>query len=191
MKKQILCVSFILLVGLGVSAQTVDKSVEKIRSVYKEIAEKARLAETDNDRGEFCELVMNELTVNKRNHQWRAVGIYHQTYKFFYQGGNSEEHLYPDQLVMVKAERKVSDRTYTEEFLFSEAGELLFYFQKADNDKTVSAERRVYFVGVRPIRIIDDGKTSDRLAIKTTGAIKDIVAASVKIKDLFQKSVKL
>ena len=92
--------------------------------------------------------------------------------------------MYPDQLIMVKAERKISDGTYTEEFLFSEAGDLLFYFQKADNDKTVPSERRVYFVGVRPIRIIDDGKTSDRLAIKSTGAIKDIVAESVKLKDL-------
>ena len=69
MKKQIFCVSIILLVGLGVSAQTVEKSVEKIRSVYKDVSEKAHLVETDNDRGETGELVMNELTVNKRNHQ--------------------------------------------------------------------------------------------------------------------------
>lgn len=191
MKKEILCVSIILLVGLGVSAQTVEKSVEKIRSVYKDVAEKARLAETDTDRGETGELVMNELTINKRNHQWRAVGIYRQTYKFFYQGGNSEEHLYPDQLVMVKAERKVSDRTYSEEFLFSETGELLFYFQKAENDKTVPSERRVYFAGIRPIRVVDDGKTSDRLAIKAAASIKDIVAESAKIKELFVKSIKL
>ncbi len=191
MKKQIFCISIILLVGLGVSAQTVEKSVEKIRAVYKDISEKARLAETDDDRGEFGELVMNELTINKRHHQWRAVGIYHQTYKFFYKGGDSEEHMYPDQLVMVKVDRKESNRTYTEEYLFSDTGALIFYFQKADNDKLVPAERRVYFVGVRPIRIIEDGKTSDRLAIKSTAAIKDIVAESVKIKDLFLKSIKL
>ena len=181
----------ILLVGLGVSAQTVEKSVEKIRSVYKDVSEKARLAETDNDRGEYGELVMNELTINKRNHQWRAVGIYQQTYKFFYKGGNSEEHMYPDELVMVKVERRESNRTYSEEYLFSDTGALIFYFQKADNDKAVPAERRVYFSGLRPIRVIEDGTTRDRLAIKGSAWIKELAGESARIKELFIKSIKL
>lgn len=191
MKKQIFCISIILLVGLGVSAQTVEKSVEKIRSVYKDVSEKARLAETDKERGEFGELVMNEITINKRNHQWRAVGIYQQTYKFFYKGGDSEEHMYPDQLVMVKVERKESNRIYSEEYLFSDTGALIFYFQKAANDKMVPAERRVYFSGVRPIRVIEDGKTRDRLSIKGSAWIKELDGESARIKELFLKSIKL
>lgn len=191
MKNQIFCVSIILLAGLSISAQAVEQSVEKIRVVYKDVAEKARLAETDNDRGEFGDLVMNELTINKRNHQWRAVGIYHQTYKFFYNGGDSEEHMYPDQLVLVKVERRESDRTYSEEYLYSDAGALLFYFQKADNDKMVPAERRAYFSGITPIRVIEDGKTRDRLAIKGSAWIKDLANESAKIKELFIKSIKL
>ena len=191
MKKQIFCISIILLVSLGTYAQNADKTVEQIRKVYDDAAQKARLAETDTDRGETGEMVMNELTINKRNHQWRAVGIYRQTYKFFYTGGNSEEHLYPDQLVMVKVERKVSDRTYQEEYLFSESGSLLFYYQKADNDKLVPAERRVYFNGVRPVRLIEDGKTRDSLQIRSSAAIRDILGASVRVRELFQKSIKL
>ena len=145
MKKQIFCVLIILLVGLGVSAQTIDKSVEQIRSIYTDVSEKARLAESDKGRGEFGDLVMNELTINKSNHQWRSVGVFRQTYKFFYKGGDSEEHMYPDQLVMVRVERRESDRSYVNEYLFGDSGELLFYFQKAENDKLAPAERRVYF----------------------------------------------
>lgn len=191
MKKQLFCVSIILLVGLGAYAQNAEKTVEKIRTIYNDVAEKASLCEAVNDRGEFGDLVMNELAINKRNHQWRAVGIYQQTYKFFYKGGDSEEHMYPDQLVLVKASRRESDRIYREEYLFSDAGALLFYFQKAENDKLVPAERRVYFAGVRPVRIIEDGKTRDGLQIKSTGTIKDILAAGLRVKELFQKSIKL
>ena len=191
MKKQLLCVSIILLVCLGAYAQNAEKTVEKIRAVYNEVAEKASLCEAVNDRGEMGDLVMNELAINKRNHRWRAVGINQQTYKFFYKGGDTEEHMYPDQLVLVKVSRRVSDRTYQEEYLFSDAGELLFYFQKAENDKLVPAERRVYFSGVRPVRVVEDGRTRDGLQIKSTGAIKDILAAGLRVKELFQKSIKL
>ena len=189
MKKQLFCVSIILIVGLGAYAQNAEKTVEKIRTIYNDVAEKASLCEAVNDRGEFGDLVMNELAINKRNHQWRAVGIYQQTYKFFYKGGGHEEHLYPDQLVLVKVSRRESDRTYQEEYLFSDTGVLLFYFQKAENDKLVPAERRVYFSGIRPVRVVSDGKTRDGIQIKNTGTIKDILAAGQRVKELFQKSI--
>lgn len=191
MKKQIFYVSIILLVCVGVSAQTVDKTVEKIRKVYDGISEKARLCENDADQGSYGDLVMNELAVNKSNHQWRAVGIYQLTYKFFYKGGDSEEHMYPDQLVMVKAEKHESNRTYNEEYLFNDAGALIFYFQRAENDNMVPAERRVYFSGIRAVRIVEDGKTHDRLSVKDAATVRDITSASTKIKALFAGSIKL
>ena len=189
MKKQLFCVSIILIVGLGAYAQNAEKTVEKIRTIYNDVAEKASLCEAVNDRGEFGDLVMNELAINKRNHQWRAVGIYQQTYKFFYKDGDTEEHMYPDQLVLVKVSRRESDRIYQEEYLFSDTGVLLFYFQKAENDKLVPAERRVYFSGIRPVRVVSDGKTRDGIQIKNTGTIKDILAAGQRVKELFQKSI--
>ncbi len=166
MKMQIAFVSCFLFTALGVSAQT-GKTVETIRKYYTTVAEKARLADTDEDQGQYGDLVMNELVINKRGHQWRAVGIFGETYKFFYRGGDSEAHMYPDQLVMVKVERRVSNRNYLEEFVYDKAGRLIFYFQKAENDDQVPAERRVYFSGVKAIRIVEDGKTRDRLAAKT------------------------
>jgi len=191
MKKQLLCVSVVLLACLGVSAQSTERSVEKIRLVYNSVSEKARLAELDDEQGQFGDLVMNELTINKRDHQWRAVGIFRETYKFFYRGGDSEEHMYPDQLVMVKVERHSSNRTYNEEFVFNDTGRLIFYFQKAENDNLVPAERRVYFSQASAIRIIEDGKTRDRLTARDAKAASDAAAEAAKIKDLFLRSIKL
>ena len=54
--------------------------------------------------------------------------------------------MYPETLVMVAVERKVSDRSYSEEYLYNEKGALLFYFQKAENDDLRSRRREVYIL---------------------------------------------
>ncbi len=158
---------------------------------YNDVAEKARLAESDEDQGSVGEFVMNELEINKLDHQWRAVGIYRPRYKFFYKGGDSEDHMYPDQLVLVKTDRTVSNRSYHEEYLYSESGVLLFYFQKAENDEMVPAERRVYFAGIKAIRIVEDGKSRDRLSPGDKTTVKEIRGQSAKIKDVFLRSISL
>lgn len=191
MKKRLFYVLFLLLLANGVSAQTVDKTVEKIQKYYADISEKARLCETDDERGEFGDLVMNELVINKRNRQWRAVGKYNLTYKFFYRGGDSEKHMYPDQLVKVVVDKNISNRKYDEEFLYSNSGDLMFYFQKTENDENAPAERRVYFSGGKTIRIVEDGKTRSGVNKKDVGTVREIVADSAKIKQLFISSIKL
>lgn len=169
-------------------AQT-EKTVDSIRIRYNDIVEKARLCETDDDRGEYGDLVMNTLEVNARHHQWRAVGVYGQVFKFFYKGGDSEEHLYPDQLVLVKVERRVSARTYNEEYMFSDAGVLMFYFQKAEGDDQLPGERRVYFFGGKAFRVIEDGKTRDRLNAKDLANVKEIASSATKLKTMFKTSI--
>lgn len=191
MMRHITSIAALLLFGVSVFGQTPDRAVEKIRTYYKDISEKIRLAETDDEQGQLGDLVMNELVINKRDHQWRAVGIYRETYKFFYRGGDTEEHLYPDQLVKVVVSKRVSNRDYTEEYLYSAKGELMFCFQTAQNDDTLPAERRLYFSGVKAIRIIEDTKTRDRLTNKDLKTATDVVAQSSKIKDLFLRSIKL
>ncbi len=191
MKKYLLGFFFILLFTGAVFAQTLDKRVEKIRAFYDEIAEKARAAEEEDDQGEFGELVMNELVINKRGHQWRAVGNYVLTYKFFYRGGDSEEHLYPDELVMVKVRQNISSRSYYQEFLYDKSGALIFYFMKPENDEEVPAERRVYFSAGKAIRIIDADKKRDKLTLKDAATVKGVTQDSIKIKDIFVKSIKL
>ncbi len=181
-----------LLLAGAIFAQTTNKTVAAINARYTEIAEKARLCETDDDQGEFGDLVMNTLDINARGHQWRAVGIYRPVYKFFYRGvENDEKRLYPDQLVFGKAMRSVSSRTYNEEYLFSDKGELMFYLQKAEGDDTVPAERRVYFSGLKAIRIVEDGKTRDKLSVKDAATVREITAAGSKLMQIFKRSIDL
>ncbi|GEM_PF-1146095 len=191
MKKQIVFVSFFLFAVITVAAQSPNKAVESIRKTYSDIAEKARLAETDGEQAETGQLVMNELSINSRGHQWRAVGIYGQTFKFYYKGGDSEAHLYPDELVMVKAERKSSIRVYHDEYLFDGLGRLIFYFQKAENDEALPAERRIYFDAGRAVRVIEDGNTRDKLSAADLRSAREAQAAAAKLRDVFLRTINL
>lgn len=189
MKNTLFAILLLLLIVPTAFAQSTEKTVEKIRGVYNAVSQKAAAAETDDDQGEYGDLIMNELVINKRNHQWRAVGIFNETYKFFYK--TTGEDLYPETLVLVKTERRVSSRAYTEEYLFNEKGTLLFYFQKAENDDQVPAGRRVYFNLGKAVRIVEDEKKRDKLTVKDAGVVKDILLESGKIAALFKGSIKL
>ncbi|CAN5476537.1 hypothetical protein BH10ACI3_BH10ACI3_08310 [soil metagenome] len=191
MKKQVLGILFLFVLTVCASAQTTDKTVEKIRAHYNDVAEKAQMAQSDADQGQFGELVFNELNVNTGNHQWRAVGIYNLSYKFFYKGGDTEAHMYPDKLVFVTVDKKISSREYKEEYLYSDAGVLMFYSQTAENDDQTPAKRLAYFSAAKPIRIVEDGKTRDKLTAKDTATIKEITGQSRKIKEVFLKSINL
>jgi hypothetical protein len=190
MNKRLIILCVVLASAVAASAQ-VNKTVDSTRKRYAEIAEKARLAESDEEKGQYGELVMNELEINKLNHPWRAIGIHRDSYKFFYRGGDSEDHMYPDELVLVKVSRSESNRNYGEEFLYSATGELMFYFQKAENDEMSPAERRVYFSAARAIRIVEDTKTRDRMTTKDASTVREILATSVRLKSIFATSIKL
>ncbi len=190
MRKLIPVVSLLLLVVFGAFGQT-ENTVRSIRKAYSEVADAARRCETDDEGGRYGGLVMNELVINKREHQWRAVGIFREIYRFFYKGGDTEKHLYPDQLVMVKVERHSSNRVYYVEMLYDDAGRLVFYFQKAENDELAPVERRIYFSIMRPVRVVEDGKQRDRLSANDIKTAQSVAAEALRIKDLFQRSIKL
>lgn len=189
-RRLILDVILLLLVVTGVSAQSDDKTVESINKRYAEIAEKARLCETDDDQGEYGDLFMNALTINSRGHQWRAVGIYGKTFKFFYKAvENDERRLYPDQLVFVKVEGKESSRTYSEEYLFSEKGVLVLYQRKAENDQSLR-DVRVYFSGLKPINIMVDGKAKIRFSASESRGAAEAKRNAAEIKEMFARSMR-
>lgn len=192
MKKQIFCIAIFLVSCLAISAQTTNKTVEKIQKLYSETAEKARLVETDDDQGEFGPLFVNELTVNSRNHQWRAVGIHQISVKFFYKAvENNENRLYPDQLVYVKSASKESNRAYVVEYLFSEQGELILYSQQKENDDQTPTEQLIYFSRGAVIRVINDGKPHDKFSAAEMKNIAEIKRDALKLKGLFFKSIDL
>lgn len=183
-------VLFILLASIGVSAQ-VDRNVAASRTRYSEVLEKARLAESDEDRGQYGDLIMDQLEINKLGHPWRAVGIHSITAKFFYTGGDTEEHMYPDELVLVRIERRTSSRSYRDDLLYSKAGALILCVQKAENDETQPAERRIYFSAGRAIGVDRGGRFSRALTAAQRSAAAGALATSRQLKNIFSTTTKL
>ncbi|MGE3465900.1 MAG: hypothetical protein AB7J13_03115 [Pyrinomonadaceae bacterium] len=192
MRKLTFCTFFILFAVAFASAQQVDQTVESIRKLYTDVAEKARLCETDDEQGKIGALVMNELTINTRDHEWRAVGKYRDGYRFFYMGGDDEDHLYPDQLVFVKRKNEISARSSSEEYLFDEAGRIVFHRHNyVDVNKGLTV-REVYFSAVRkPLRVVENGKARDKFSTLDSDVASDILKSAEKLKDLFSRSIKL
>ncbi len=180
----------LLFSGISLGQPTAEV-VASIRDRYKSVSEKVRLCEQDDDHATGGELFVNELVVNSRDHQWRAVGIYKQTVRFFFRGGDTERSMYPDELVFIKTERRSSVRVYREEFLFSPAGDLLFFFRAAENDDDEPRETRVYFSRSRPIRIIDDSTTRDNLSVRDREKAKAVLADATNLRSVFIRSLKL
>jgi hypothetical protein len=187
MKNNILLIAILLLAANAGFAQSIDS----IQKRYADIAEKARLCETDDEQGEYGELVMNILTINSRAHQWRAVGIYGQTYKFFYRGGNDEKRLYPDQLVFVVNDKKISDRKYREEYLFSDAGALVYYFYTDDVLAPKPSEIKIWFSAGKAFRIEQDGRVRNRMSKADVITTNQRVATAAKLMQFFKRSIDL
>jgi hypothetical protein len=191
MKRLTIFVLTFALLAVTISAQSVSNSIRSIDERYKDLAAKATACETDDDQGQYGPLVMNTLSINSRSRQWRAVGIYGGTYKFFYQGGNDERHLYPDQLVLVKTERRESNRTYREEYMFSDKGELQYFVRTAENDDQMPKELRIYTEGMRALRIVENSRSRDKLNAADVRAEADARKTAAKIRDLFLRSIAL
>lgn len=187
MKSGILLIVILVLAANAGLGQTVDA----ISKRYAEIAEKARLCETDDEQGEYGELVMNTLAINSRRHQWRAVGIYGQNYKFYYRGGNDEKHLYPDQLVFVVNEKKVSNRNYREEYLFSDAGTLVYYYYKDDVLADKPSEIKVWFSAGKAVRIEQDGRIRNRMTKADVFSTNQRLATAARLMQFFKRSIEL
>jgi hypothetical protein len=194
MKKFSLIMLFVALLSINVQAQSIEKSVEKIRSYYNEVGKKIDFIEQGGEQGMYGELVCNELTVNKYERSWPAVGNYKSSYKFFYEFSGGDEtkdpNPYPDRLVKIVVQSSMSTRSYYQEFLYDKTGALVFYYLKANENETPK-ETRVYFGGGKAIRIISDGKTRDKLTIDDLKTAREVLQKSAQVKELFNKSLKL
>ena len=67
----------------------------------------------------------------------------------------------------------------------------MFYYYKAENDSEKPSEISVYFSGAKAIRINADAKTRERLTAKDLGIVSRARASCVRVKELFNRSIKL
>ena len=186
MKKQTLIFLFVFALSFSVSAQqSVDKKIENIRKIYTEISQNISATEKTEESGRTSEIAVNELVVNKLNKSWAAVGNYKVVYRFYYQ--NQDEEPYPTQLVKVTRSTESAARKYFEEFVYDENDKLIFYFEKSE-DGEAPLERRIYFQNEKPIRLVEDKNSNDKISVKNE-AVSKVLKENNKIKQIFINSI--
>jgi hypothetical protein len=187
MKKHLFSFLLILIFAFSVAAQqNVDKQVEKIRKIYTEISQIIEESDKDKDAEHPSGFAVNELVINKSNLSWAAVGNYRVVYKFYYQ--NRDEEPYPTQLVKVTKSTESAARRYYEEFVYDEADQLIFYFERSEDDE-VPLERRIYFEKEKAIRIIEDKATRDKLTNNDRSTVRNCLKQSGKVEQIFINSI--
>lgn len=176
----------VILLGsvLQVPAQGGDKTIEEIRrldrQVNEQIAESERVVE---GTGVYC----NELVVNKGDKPWPAVGIYRTVFKFYYTFGDREKDPYPNALLKITVTTRRSSRHEYAEYLFNPEGQLIFYYEKKDEEGS-PAERRYYFASERLIRRMTGKRVVDINSREALEAVSVALNEKKKLMDVFVKS---
>jgi hypothetical protein len=122
------------------------------------------------------------MTVNKNNGPYPAVGTYKTTVKFYYTFGDREKNPYPDRLLKIVVATDRAAATETVEYLFDERGNLIFYFEKKED------ERRIYFTGEKAFRILPGEKVLP-VSGGPAALIETILAEKRKLSRIFANSL--
>lgn len=171
--------------GLQVTAQRVDKRVEEIKRLYTQVNEQIAESErVEESTGVYC----NELVVNKGDKSWPAVGIYRTVVKFYYTFGDREIDPYPNRLLKITVTTKRSARQEYAEYLFNPVGQLIFYYEKKD-DEGSPAESRLYFAANRLIRRIKGQRIVDVNSRQALEETKGALNEKTKLREVFLKSL--
>jgi hypothetical protein len=170
---------------LQVTAQHLDKRVEEIKRLYTQVNEQIAESErVEESTGVYC----NELVVNKGDKSWPAVGIYRTVVKFYYTFGDREIDPYPNRLLKITVTTKRSDRQEYAEYLFNPAGQLIFYYEKK-NDEGSPAESRLYFAANRLIRRMKAQRIVDVNSLQALEDAKGALNEKTKLREIFLKSL--
>ena len=188
MKQQLAAIFLLTLLAGSVAAQSLDQKIEKIRKLYEEVAKDVEQADKTVEDGEPKHgLVVHELALNQNNRVWPGCGTYRMTYRFYYSDDT------PDQtarLVRVTVHTQYAAHFDDKEFLASENGSLLFYFEKTNNAHYYNpphpVETRVYFSNGKAIRRIGDEKVRDKLTDEDTKEAEGALAEWSEIRGLFK-----
>ena len=175
----------VLLAGvLQVPAQG-DKRIEEIRRLDRQVNEQIAESErVEEGTGVYC----NELVVNKRDKPWPAVGIYQTVFKFYYSYGDREKNPYPNRLLKITVTTRRSARQEYAEYLFNPAGQLIFYFEKKDQEDA-PVERRYYFFSEKLIRRMTGQRVVPINSREALEAARLTLSEKKKLVDVFLKSL--
>lgn len=181
--KKVLVLIILLVSCVNAAFSQTEKRIENIRKIYQDVNEKIAECEAN---GDTSTTFLTEMVVNKNDGPYPAVGIYKTTVKFYYTFGDREKNPYPDRLLKIMMTTNRSDRTELSEFLFSEQGQLIFYFEKKED-----VERRVYFDAAKPIKVLEGEKMLPANSKQEADFIKNILKEKAKLTAIFQNSLDL
>lgn len=176
-----LAIFLLLFLAPAIAFAQTDRRVEAIRKLCQKID--ADIARSEQEP-EYSNIYLTELAVNKGNGSYPAVGIYRPVVKFYYTYGDREKEPYPNRLLKIVVAIDRSGRKEYAEYVFNEAEQLVFYFEKKDE-----VERRVYFAGERLIRFEQGNR---RLSLKTssqTAIVTAVLKEKANLVAIFKRSL--
>jgi len=176
-------ITFLMILALGsltITPAQSDKRIEEIRNLYQAVNKKVAECEAN---GETSDTFLLEVIVNKNNGSYPAVGIYRSVIKFYYTYGDREKDPFPKRLLKIVVKTNRSAAVEVTEFLFNENGLPVFYFEK-----TVS-EKRVYFDGGKPIRMIDGTRQLELKSKRATELEREINRLMQRLLPVFYNSL--
>lgn len=151
-----LALLLLVLGAAGARAQSVEDTVREIRAGYLDVGRRIEMIHEGGDAAAQAMLVLDEVTINRGNHSWPAVGIYRMTVRYYYDWREAVP--YPDRLRKVTVTAEVSARHTYNEFYFDETGALRFFFEQ-EREVEEPRELRIYYRDGSPVRVHAMGET--------------------------------
>lgn len=176
-------IALLMILAIGSISITLgqsDKRIEEIRNLYQDVNKKVAECEAN---GETSDTFLLEVVVNKNNGSYPAVGIYRSVMKFYYTYGDREKDPFPKRLLKIVVTTNRSAAVEVTEFLFNENGLPVFCFEKVDSEK------RVYFNGGKPIRMIDGTKQLELKSKRATELEREINRRMQRLLPVFYNSL--
>lgn len=153
-------ISFLLVFFAIVTVSAQHDKVLEIREYYKAVKAHSGNAEQDS-----IWYYSDQIIRNTNDHQWRAIGIFHDTLTFWYsdlmeasmqENNNTNDSAWA--LVLVTSSAQMSGITQYREWLFQD-GKLVFHFDKMNGyDPESTWEYRYYFDNNKLIRTMSGGQ---------------------------------
>lgn len=179
MTKQILTLVFLILAAATfAAAQTVEQQVGKIRQLSTDTNK--QIDEGLEDKTSGFHYAAMTIGGERDGQQWSAVGTMETRDEFYFvcesgQIENCGADMRKNVRKIVSSYKAAADLSSNSEFLFNEAGELVFVFKRSNVERADGAtvEQRYYFHKNKLIRIVQDGKTRDKFSgaeISTAGS---------------------
>ncbi len=189
MKKQlrlaVVILALVLVKGFGGGAAAIGQTAGRIAAI-RSLVQKTNQAIAESEQGpDTSTTFLIEFAVNKNLSPYPAVGIYKTVVKIYYTFGNREQDPYPNRLLKIINSTDRSDRNEYSEFVFDEARQLVFYFEKKDD-----IERRLYFGGGRLIRFQEGTRSLDLKDKEQAAIVANVLKEKASLVEIFHRSLR-